>query len=287
MCHTLYMSHYITLDKASEYKKHYENFPVATIIFPKKIREAAILLYQFARQCDDIADEGTFSKQDRLQQLDLYKKEISNLKNKNAILTPLFTDIKKIVDNHKLKYSLFERFMVAFEQDIKKNSYSNIKDLINYCDNAANPAGEMILALFHQNTKKNIIYSNSLCTALALLGMSQDIPEDYDKGRIYIPENEMNKFKLNPKDIKNMYFGPNWIIYKKFWIKRIEDILEEGKPLEKILKGRLRLQIRILIKAAELLIKRIKNSKCDLFNLPPKLSKFDWICIALRSIIPL
>lgn len=281
------MSHYITLDKAREYKKHYENFPVATIIFPKKIREAAILLYQFARQCDDIADEGTFSKQDRLQQLDLYKKEISNLKNKNAILTPLFTDIKKIVDNHKLKYSLFERFMVAFEQDIKKNSYSNIKDLINYCDNAANPAGEMILALFHQNTKKNIIYSNSLCTALALLGMSQDIPEDYDKGRIYIPENEMNKFKLNPKDIKNMYFGPNWIIYKKFWIKRIEDILEEGKPLEKILKGRLRLQIRILIKAAELLIKRIKNSKCDLFNLPPKLSKFDWICIALRSIIPL
>ena len=75
------MSHYITLDKAREYKKHYENFPVATIIYPKKIREAATLLYLFARQCDDIADEGTFSKQDRLKRLNIYKKEITNLKN--------------------------------------------------------------------------------------------------------------------------------------------------------------------------------------------------------------
>ena len=114
------MSHYITLDKAREYKKHYENFPVATLIFPKKIREAATLLYQFARQCDDIVDEGSFSKQDRLQQLNIYKKQIHNLKSKAAIRTPLFSDIKKVVDNHKLDHSLFNRFMVAFEQDIKK-----------------------------------------------------------------------------------------------------------------------------------------------------------------------
>jgi hydroxysqualene synthase len=281
------MSHYITLDKAREYKKHYENFPVATIIYPKKIREAATLLYLFARQCDDIADEGTFSKQDRLKRLNIYKKEITNLKNKGTIHIPLFLDIKKIANNHKLKYSLFDRFMIAFEQDIKKNNYHNIRDLIKYCDNAANPAGEMILTLFKQNTKKNIIYSNSLCTALALLGISQDIPEDYDKGRIYIPENEMKKFKLSSNDIKNMHFGSNWIIYKKFWIKRIEAILKKGKPLEKKLKGRLRLQIRILIKAAELLIKRTKNSDCDLFNHPPKLSKLDWVCITLRSIPPL
>ena len=281
------MSHYITLDKAREYKKHYENFPVATLIFPKKIREAATLLYQFARQCDDIADEGSFSKQDRLQQLNIYKKQIHNLKRKTAIRTPLFSDIKKVVDNHKLDHSLFNRFMVAFEQDIKKNNYRNIEDLISYCNNAANPAGEMILTLFKKNTKKNIIYSNSLCTSLALLGMLQDMPEDYNKGRIYIPQNEMKKFKLSPTDIKDKNFGYNWIAYKEFWVNRIEVILEHGKPLEKRLQGRLKLQIRILIKATELLIKRVKNSNCDLFNRPPKLSKFDWASITLKSIIPL
>ena len=97
----------------------------------------------------------------------------------------------------------------------------------------------------------------------------------------------MKKFKLSPTDIKNKNFGRNWIIYKKFWIKRIEVILRRGKPLEKRLEGRLKLQIRILIKAAELLTKRIRKSKCDLFNHPPKLSKLDWLCITLKSIIPL
>ena len=281
------MSHYITLDKARELKKHYENFPVATIIFPKKIREATTLLYQFARQCDDIADEGNFSDQSRLFRLKAYKEQILNLKKNTVIRTALFSDIKKVVDNYKLDYSLFDRFIIAFEQDIKKNNYQDIEELIGYCNNAANPAGEMILTLFKQNTKKNIIYSNSLCTALALLGMTQDIPEDYNKGRIYIPKNEIKKFKLNPDDIKKKNFGCNWITYKKFSIKRIEAILQQGKPLEKILKGRLRLQIRILIKAAELLIRRIKDSKCDLFNHPPMLSKLDWACITLKSITPL
>ena len=281
------MSHYITLDKAREHKKHYENFPVATIIFPKKIRDAATLLYQFARECDDIADEGNFSDQSRLFRLKAYKEQILNLKKNTVIRTALFSDIKKVVDNYKLDYSLFDRFIIAFEQDIKKNNYQDIEELIGYCNNAANPAGEMILTLFKQNTKKNIIYSNSLCTALALLGMTQDIPEDYNKGRIYIPKNEIKKFKLNPDDIKKKNFGCNWITYKKFSIKRIEAILQQGKPLEKILKGRLRLQIRILIKAAELLIKRIKDSKCDLFNHPPMLSKLDWACITLKSITPL
>jgi len=281
------MSHYITLDKAGELKKHYENFPVSTIIFPKKIRDAATLLYQFARQCDDIADEGSFSEQHRLLRLKVYKNQIVNLKNKTTIRTPLFSDIKKVVDSYKLDHSLFDRFIVAFEQDIKKNNYQDIEELIRYCNNAANPAGEMILTLFKKNTKKNIIYSNSLCTALALLGMAQDIPEDYNKGRIYIPKNEMKKFKLSSTDIKNKNFGHNWIAYKDFWIKRTEVILQQGKPLEKRLTGRLKLQIRILIKAAELLIKRIKNSKCDLFDYPPKLSKLDWVCITLKSITPL
>ena len=159
------MSHYITLDKARELKKHYENFPVATILFPKKIRDAATLLYQFARQCDDIADEGKFSENDRLLRLKKYKREIVNLKKKAIIRTPLFFDINKIVNNHKLDYFLFDRFIMAFEQDIKKNNYQDIEELISYCNNAANPAGEMILTLFKKNTKKNIIYSNSICTA--------------------------------------------------------------------------------------------------------------------------
>ena len=59
------MSQYLTLRKAKVTKKHYENFPVATLLFPKAHRDAATILYSFARNADDIADEGNLTKNKR------------------------------------------------------------------------------------------------------------------------------------------------------------------------------------------------------------------------------
>ena len=64
------MAHYISIDGASRTKKHYENFPVATLIFPKQERLAATVLYKFARDCDDIADEGDLNQQQRYEKLE-------------------------------------------------------------------------------------------------------------------------------------------------------------------------------------------------------------------------
>ena len=281
------MSHYITIDQGRELKKHYENFPVATLLFPKKIRNAATILYQFARQCDDIADEGDKSREERLQLLNQYSNEIANLKNEAPKRTPLFLDIEKVMEEYPIKVSLLKKLMRAFKQDVNKKCYLTIDELNNYCDDAANPAGEMILSLFGQNSEKNLRYSNSLCRALALIGIIQDIEEDYAKGRIYLPQDEMKKYKIKADDIQNRDFNHHWIHYKNFWINRVEQLLNEGRPLERELHGRIRLQISILIKAIELLIKRMRSAECNLFNQPPKLSKMDWAHLTIKSILPL
>ena len=70
------MSYYITLEAGKESKKHYENFPVATLLYPKKIREAAIILYNFARTGDNIADEGNFPKKVRIKKLQIFKENL-------------------------------------------------------------------------------------------------------------------------------------------------------------------------------------------------------------------
>ena len=94
--------------------------------------------------------------------------------------------------------------MSAFKQDVEKKSYRNYNDLINYCNKAACPAGEMILSLFDAHNKKNVSYSNRLCQALALIGMTQDIYEDFLKGRVYIPSTEMKKYTLKESDILSL-----------------------------------------------------------------------------------
>jgi len=279
------MRHYITLKAGKESKKHYENFPVATLLYPKKIREAAIILYQFARTGDDIADEGNFTKKERLENLKIYQINLNKIKKNNLNVDLLFVDIYKIINQFQIPINLLQKFIDAFKQDIINNRYKNFDELINYSNKAAAPAGEIILGLFGERTKKNIIYSNSICHAFALIGISQDFSEDILKNRLYIPTSEMKKFNLQISDIYKKKFNANWKIYKKFWLQRIDRILTQGLPLISNTKGRLRLQIKIMFSAANLLLSRMKNEECDLFNNPPKLSKIDWLLLFCRCIL--
>ena len=276
------MNHYITLDVGKETKKHYENFPIATLLYPKKIREAAIILYQFARTGDDIADEGSFSKKDRLDNLKIYQKNLNKIKKNNLNVDLLFLDIHQIVNQYQININLLQKFIDAFKQDIINKPYKNFDELINYFNNAAAPAGQIILGLFKKDTKQNIIYSNSICHALALIGISQDFHEDILKGRLYIPANEMKSYNLEVSDIYDKKFNAEWKLYKEYWLRRVERILLNGRPLILNTKGRLRLQIKIMVSAAFLLISRMNNEDCDLFNNPPKISKIDWLVLFFR-----
>ena len=279
------MSQYLTLRKAKVTKKHYENFPVATLLFPKAHRDAATILYSFARNADDIADEGSLTKNERKKLLKEIEININSIKHQKKIQTPFFRDLERVINQYSLDIKLFERFMSAFKQDVEKKTYRNFNDLINYCNKAACPAGEMILSLFDAHNKKNVSYSNSLCQALALIGMTQDIYEDLLKGRVYIPSTEMNKFSLKESDIKIKSLNHNWKIFKILWLKKIELLLNKGRPLSENVTGRLKLQIKILIAGAELLVSRLKKEDCDWFVNPPKISNFDWITLLVKTII--
>jgi len=279
------MRHYITLEAGKESKKHYENFPVATLLYPKKIREAVIILYQFARTADDITDEGSFSKKERLENLKIYQINLNKIKKNNLNVDLLFLDIYKIINQYSIPINLLQKFIDAFKQDIINKRYKNFDEFINYSNNAAAPAGQIILGLFRENTKQNIIYSNSICHAFALIGISQDFYGDILKNRLYIPTNEMKRFNLEISDIHDKKFNANWKLFKGFWLQRIELILIQGMPLILNTKGRLRLQIKIMVSAAHLLISRMKNEECDLFNNPPKISKIDWLVLFCRCIL--
>jgi squalene synthase HpnC len=279
------MSQYLTLRKAKVTKKHYENFPVATLLFPKARRHAATILYSFARNADDIADEGELNRNKRKGLLREIEININAIKHQKKIKAPFFRDLERDINQYSLDIELFERFMSAFKQDVEKTSDRNFNDLIHYCNKAACPAGEMILCLFDSHNKKNVSYSNSLCQALALIGMTQDIYEDLLKGRVYIPSTEMKKFTLKESDIKIKSFNHNWKMFKISWLKRIELLLSKGKPLSQNVTGRLKLQIKILIAGAELLVSRLKKEDCDWFVNPPKISNFDWIVLLVKTII--
>lgn len=279
------MSHYITLNRARNVKKHYENFPVASLLFPRKQREAATILYQIARECDDIADEGSLTAKQRMTHLLEYKKGLSAINSGTTPTNPLFVDIKHICDEFSLEPNLLHRLMTAFEQDITKDRYETMDEVVDYCHRAACPAGEMILTLFDAKNTVTVKLSNHLCIALAMIGMIQDIHEDFLKNRIYIPKKYFKQFNVTETDIHHKAFTPDWERLKDLWLDIIDHHIDSGEALKNHLTGRLKLQIKVLISACRLLSKRMKQDKSNFFVKSPTLTKWDWGILLFKAII--
>ncbi len=274
--------------KIVQSKNHYENFTVGSLVLGKDMREAIITLYAFARLGDDIADEGNHSKKERTKQIQYLKNHVKKIELNQKINDSYFKILQILYIKYKFKINNLYRFINAFNEDINHQQYARFSDLIRYCDAAANPAGELILSLVKQDNKANVRQSNAICTALALINFAQGVVEDFEKGRIYIPKDEMKTFYLKVEDIQQRNFTKYWVQYKKYWVERNYQILEEGLGLGEKIKGRLGIEIQMVECAALLLLKRMKRNNCNLFVSPPKIKTLDWIFIffkvALRSL---
>lgn len=269
--------------KIKQIKKHYENFTVGSLVLGKDMREVITTLYAFARLGDDIADEGNKSKRDRLEEIKYLKYHLKKIEFNQKINDPYFKILKKIYYKYNIKINNLYRLINAFNKDINHKQYSRFNDLIKYCEDAANPAGELILSLAKKDNKENIRQSNAICTSLALINFAQGVVEDYEKGRIYFPKDEMKKFNLNVTDIEKRNFSDGWVRYKKYWVHRNYQILKKGLGLGKKIKGRLGIEIQMIELAAVLLLKRMKKNDCNLFTNPPKITTLDWIFILFKS----
>ncbi len=271
------------LKKSLTEKSYHENFPVATLFLRKNERNDILVLYQFARECDDIADNENFKVDQRKKILDEYQKNIKELFTKND-KPKLFINLQQVSIKYNLNINLFKNFMRGFYQDLSKTRYKSFDEIIQYCHLLACPAGEMVLTIFNKNTKKNISLSNNICIALAMVGMVQDIQKDYKKGRVYIPVNFFKKFNLKEEDIKYHNFNNHWELFKIEWLGLIKNYLNKGKPLIKNLDGRLKFQIKLLLLACDLLIKKL-SYKQNLFINAPRLSKLDWSLLGIRALL--
>jgi squalene synthase HpnC len=257
-------------------------------VLGKEMREAIITLYAFARLGDDIADEGNKSKKERSKEILYLKNHLKKIELNQKINDSYFNLLHKLHLKYKFKINNLNRFINAFNEDINHKQYARFNNLLRYCDDAANPAGELILSLVELDNKENVRQSDAICTALALINFAQGVVEDFEKGRIYIPKDEMKRFNLKVEDIQKRNFTSQWVKYKKYWVERNYEILKKGLGLGKKIKGRLGFEIQMVECAALLLLKRLGRNSCNLFITPPKINTSDWIFIffkvALRSL---
>jgi phytoene synthase len=234
---------------------HYENFPVASFIVSKKLRKHINAIYTFARIADDIADE--ISKTDNAQAALLLSQYKVILHSNKKTTNPIFLALRQTIEEYNLPINCFERLITAFEQDINFKQPENWLELLEYCNNSANPIGELLLHLFGECNDTTLHYSNCVCTALQLINFWQDLSIDSKRNRYYIPSDLMAD---DSTDI---------IAYI---MSKTKNMMNEGrKILDEVYSLRFRWELRLIIFGGNYILRKEQKLGLKLLDERPKI----------------
>lgn len=263
---------------------HYENFPVASLLLPKRLRTPIEVIYRFARGADDIADEGNAAADVRLAQLSVYRGELERLAGGGEPQAPLLAEVARIVRQHDLPLSLFNDLLDAFAQDVTQKRYRDFAELADYCRRSANPVGRLLLHLFKRTSERDLQQSDAVCTALQLINFWQDVALDYEKGRVYLPQDEMACHGVGERHIAEQRCDAAWVSLMKYQVERTREMILRGVPLARSLPGRIGLEIRATIQGGLRILEKIERRRYDVFRRRPVLQPLDWPLVMARAL---
>ena len=248
------------------------------------MREPVGVIYRFARSADDFADEGDAPPQERLARLAQYRAQLDRIAANRPPETPLFEDVARILRDRNLPIEPFYDLLDAFSQDVVKNRYPDFDVLLDYCRRSANPVGRLMLHLFGMADSRNIAWSDSICTSLQLINFWQDVAIDWQKDRVYLPQDEMAHFGVSDAHISAALCDQAWRELILFQIDRARSMMTAGAPLGRVLKGRFGLEIRTTMRGGLAILDKLESANCDMFRRRPVLKWHDWPLMILQAL---
>ena len=265
---------------------HYENFPVASLIVPGALRPAVAAIYNFARNADDFADEGAHAPEVRLAALDGYERALDAIDAGQPPPDPPFPELAAAVARHRLPLTPFRDLLSAFRQDVVTSRYPTFELLLDYGRRSANPIGRLMLRLYGTESPSNDRASDAICTALQLVNFWQDVAADWEKGRVYLPLEDLARFGVTEAHIAGARCDDGWRALMTFQSSRARAMLESGRPLTRALPWRLRLEISGVLAGGHRILDRIDAAEGDVFRRRPRLSRTDWALVARDALFP-
>lgn len=263
---------------------HYENFPVASLLLPRRLRRPVEAIYRFARAADDLADEGDASDEVRLRGLAGYREELDAIERGEPPAGQDFAELATIIREWHLPVQLLRDLLDAFAQDVVKKRYADYPELLDYCRRSANPVGRLLLHLVGQDNEANLHRSDCICSALQLVNFWQDIAIDWQKQRIYLPLGDLERFGIAESDIAGGRWSEAWAALLDFQVERTRRLMGEGASLVQQLPGRMGWEIRVTVQGGLRILEKIQRVRGNVFRHRPVLGASDWLCIGGRAL---
>jgi squalene synthase HpnC len=212
----------------------HENFPVANVILPRRVRGHLLALYGFARLVDDAGDEA---QGNRLALLDELEADLERVWD-GTPRHPLLARLQPTAASCQLPIDPFRGLIEANRRDQVVQRYETFTELREYCALSASTIGELVLRIFGFATAERITLSDKICIALQLTEHWQDVAEDYARGRIYLPAEDRRRFGVAEEELRHAPASTAFKAMMQFEVQRTRDLLREGAPLARELPWR-------------------------------------------------
>jgi hydroxysqualene synthase len=281
-------------------RSHYENFPVASLLVPAGMRRHVAALYAFARAADDFADEGVRTAAERQRLLDGWGARlevaaaapcagpmpgIAPGAGEPANAGEIFLALGATIREKQLPVQLFRDLLSAFAQDVSVTRYPRWDDVLDYSRRSANPVGRLVLRIAGYDDPRLDGWSDDICSALQLTNFWQDLRIDFERGRIYLPGEEMASHGAEERDLATGRLTRAWRSAVAAAVARTRSLFLQGRPLCGAVRGRLRHELRATWLGGMRVLARIEHADFDVWALRPRLGAVDlpWLAWKLAT----
>lgn len=275
-----------TLAEAQQYCRrlaasHYENFSVATWFLPEKLRQHFCNVYAYCRISDDLGDE-TGNRAASLRLLDLWEAELDACYEETP-RHPVFVALSETVREFDIPRETFADLLTAFRQDQTVGCYQTFEDLLKYCRYSANPVGRLVLYLCGYRDAERQELSDFTCTALQLANFWQDVSRDYEKGRIYLPLEDLQRFRVSEEDIAAQRNTAAFCEMLHFEVLRAREWFKRGLPLAQKVDRALAIDIELFSRGGLEILRAIEHQGYNVLGHRPVISKPRKLALVARA----
>lgn len=296
---------------------HYENFPVASILLPARLRPHVAAVYAFARHADDMADEGNDPPTLRRANIEDWRAQLRRVEARqsrpsgsvgaatgtaddaplhptdhaplhpadDAPLHPVFIALGDTIERFGIPGQLLHDLLDAFVQDTHTERYATFDEVLDYCTRSANPVGRILLALFGILDERRATAADALCTGLQLVNFWQDISIDRRKPRVYLPLEDLVRFAVPIEDILHGTDTPATRRVIAFEIERTRRFFHAALPLFPLVPLRLRLELRAIWRGGMKVLEKIEKQHYTVVQSRPALSATDMLSVIAAAVL--
>ncbi len=250
-------------------RSHYENFSVVSRLMPRDMLPHVAAVYAYCRGVDDLGDEA---EGDRLALLDDWAAQLEQCYS-GAPAEPQFQALQHTIAAFDIERQPFLDLIEANRMDQVNTRYETYNDLLNYCRHSANPVGRLYLTLIGKDDPERRALSDATCTALQLANFWQDVRRDYEKGRIYIPQEDMRRFEYTEEELAR---GESSLAFRElilFQVERTRLLFHEGLPLVDTLDGAYKLHVKLFTLGGLRVLDAIERQYYDVLSRRPTVTK--------------